>query len=319
LEKRSAEYIKPATGGNIIFRLFWNPCLASVPGLIIPSVNPAPPAVKANRSVRKFTVLLVSLFSLAGHAFGGNADYKLVLIEAHGDAVRVRLPLTDVTGKVRVKETSSDGFGLPVAPSKTLLGNKHYLEWQIGYDLPNTNSPTVIPEIKFVRNGETKYGHELSKIIFEAVRLGIITTNDLLHEIDSLKKIPASEFEENQAVQVEFSTNAAADGFQSAVQRLPQFTKSTPHGWVQIQLKQKQRAVGYQAMVYVCLPMNEVLTMAGSPRPPGNAKSKETVYYDFNRENSDLLLDIIHAFGIASQQHNEDIRHILGKILETAR
>jgi len=34
--------------------------------------------------------------------------------------------------------------------------------------------------------------------------------------------------------------------------------------------------------------------------------------------NSDLLLDIIHAFGIASQQHNEDIRQILGKILETA-
>jgi hypothetical protein len=31
--------------------------------------------------------------------------------------------------------------------------------------------------------------------------------------------------------------------------------------------------------------------------------------------NSDLLLDIIHSFGIASQPHNEDIRQILGKIL----
>jgi len=91
-----------------------------------------------------------------------------------------------------------------------------------------------------------------------------------------------------------------------------------PHGWVQIQLKQKQRAVGYQAMVYVCLPMAEVLAMDGSPRKPGGARSKETVYYDFTRANSDLLLDIIHAFGIASQQHNEDIRQILGKILETA-
>lgn len=51
---------------------------------------------------------------------------------------------------------------------------------------------------------------------------------------------------------------------------------------------------------------------------PGGAKSKVTVYYDFTRANSDLLLDIIHAFGIASQPHNEDIRQILGKILETA-
>ncbi len=267
---------------------------------------------------RKFTALLLVIGCFAFRALCADADYKQVLIETQTNSIRVRLPLTDVTGKVRVKEKSSDGFGLPVAPMKTSLGEKHYLEWQIGYDIPNMNSPSVIPEIKFQRNGETKYGHELSKIIFEAVRLGILSTNDLIHEIDSLKKIPPSEFEESHAVRVEISTNAATDGFQSAVQRLPQFTKSTPHGWVQIQLKQKQRAVGYQAMVYVCLPMAEVLAMDGSPRAPGSARSKETVYYDFTRANSDLLLDIIHAFGIASQQHNEDIRQILGKILETA-
>ncbi|HSY74603.1 MAG TPA: R.Pab1 family restriction endonuclease [Dongiaceae bacterium] len=259
---------------------------------------------------------MIAFVCIAFHAHCADADYKLVYVETLTTAVRVRLPLTDVTGKVRVKEKSSDGFGLPVAPSKTVLGEKYYLEWQIGYDIPNTNSPSVVPEIKFIRNGETKYGHELSKIIFEAVRIGILSTNDLIREIDSLKKIPPTEFEESQAVQVEVSTNAAADGFQSAIQRLPQFTKSTPHGWVQIQLKQKQRAVGYQAMVYVCLPMAEVLAMDGSPRKSGSAKSKETVYYDFTRANSDLLLDIIHAFGIASQQHNEDIRQILGKILE---
>ena len=268
--------------------------------------------------MRKIAIFALVIFTFALRAFCADADYKLVLVEAQTNSVRVRLPLTDVTGKVRVKEKSSDGFGLPVAPSKTLLGEKHYLEWQIGYDTPDAKDITVVPQIKFQRNGETKYGHELSKIIFEAVRLGILSTNDLIREIDSLEKIPPNEFEESQAVQVEVSTNAAADGFQSAVQRLPQFTKSTPHGWVQIQLKQKQRAVGYQAMVYVCLPMAEVLAMDGSPRKPGSAKSKETVYYDFTRANSDLLLAIIHAFGIASQQHNEDIRQILGKILETA-
>src|SRR5450432_27201 len=268
--------------------------------------------------MRKTIVILFSFICLALRGFGADADYKQVIISTNGEVVCVRLPLTDVTGKVRVKEKSSDGFGLPVAPSKIPLGEKHYLEWQIGYDIPDTNSPTVVPEIKFQRNGETKYGHELSKIIFEAVRLGILSTNDLIHEIEALKKIPPSEFEESQAVQVEVSTNAAADGFQSAVQRLPQFTKTTAHGWVQIQLKQKQRAVGYQAMVYVCLPMNEVRAMDGSPRKPGPAKSKETVYYDFNRANAAFLLDIIHAFGLASQQHNEDIRNILGKILETS-
>jgi hypothetical protein len=268
--------------------------------------------------MRKIAPILFALICLTFRAFCADAEYKLVRIETLTNAIRVRLPLTDVTGKVRVKEKSSDGFGLPVAPSKTVLGEKHYLEWQIGYDLPNTNSPTVVPEIKFVRNGETKYGHELSKIISEAVRLGILSTNDLTHEIEVLKRIQPAEFEENQSVQVEVSTNATADGFQSAIQRLPQFTKTTPHGWVQIQLKQKQRAVGYQAMVYVCLPMAEVLTTDDSPRQADKAHSKETVFYDFNRDNAAFLLDIIHAFGLASQQHNEDIREILGKILEAA-
>ena len=268
--------------------------------------------------MRPFLLILI-VFGLAFRALGVGADYKQVLIEAHDDAVRVRLPLTDVTGKVRVKEKSAGGFGLPVAPSKTSLGEKNYLEWQIGYDSPNTNSPSAVPQIKFIRNGEVKYGHELSKIISEAVRLGILSTNELLREVEALKKIPPSGFEENQIIQIEVSTNAATDGFQSAVQRLPQFTKTTPHGWVQIQLKQKQRAVGYQAMIYVCLPMAEVRTLDGSPRLPGPAKSKETVYYDFDRENAALLLDIIQAFGIASQQHNEDMRQILGKILETTR
>jgi hypothetical protein len=268
--------------------------------------------------MKKFAAIL-ALVGLALRAFCAEADYRQVLVFTNGNSVRVRLPLTDVTGKVRVKEMSPDGFGVPVAPSRTVLGEKHYLEWQIGYDLPNTNSPSVVPQIHFQRNGEIKYGHELAKIILESVRLGLLSTNELAREFAVLEKIQPSEFEESRAVQVEVSTNADAGGFQSAIQRLPQFTKTTPHGLVQIQLKQKQRAVGYQAMVYVCLPLNQVLDLNGKPRPPGKAKSKETAYYDFNRDNAAFILDIIHAFGLASQQHNEDIRELIGKILEAAR
>ena len=133
-----------------------------------------------------------------------------------------------------------------------------------------------------------------------------------------MKKIPAADFEESQPVQIDTDTNSSAGGFQRAVQRVPQFTKTTPHGSVQIQLKPKQRAVGYQAMVYVCLPLTEVLTMAGEPRKPGRTKPKETVYYDFTNENAGFLRDIVHAFGLASPQHNEDIRKILGLVLENS-
>jgi hypothetical protein len=268
--------------------------------------------------MRALPILLLICLCVLSPALVASADYKQVLITTDTNFVRVRLPLTDVTGKVRVKEAAPDGFGLPIAPSKTILAKKHYLEWQIGYDVPNTNSPTVVPQINFTRKGEKKYGHELSKILFESVRLGLISTNELTRELKLLKKNSTGTFEENRTVEVEVSTNTTADGFQSAVQKLPQFTKTTPHGSVQIQLKQKQRAIGYQAMIYVCLPMSEVLAMDGSPRQPSKAKSKETVFYDFNTKNSAFLMDIVHAFGMASQQHNEDIQKILGKILETA-
>lgn len=268
--------------------------------------------------MRTFLTILFTGLCVALQALAADADYKQVLVFAGTNFVRVRLPLTDVTGKVRVKEKSSDGFGVPVAPSKTTLEKKHYLEWQIGYDTPDAQDITVVPEIKFTRKGETKYGHELSKILFESVRLGLISTNELVRELALLKKNSTGTFEESRAVEVEISTNTTADGFQSSVQKLPQFTKTTPHGSVQVQLKQKQRAVGYQAMIYVCLPMTKVLAMDGTPRPPGKAKSKETVYYDFTNKNTGFLLDIVHAFGMASQQHNEDIRKILGKILETS-
>ena len=47
----------------------------------------------------------------------------------------------------------------------------------------------------------------------------------------------------------------------------------------------------------------------------GPAHSKETVIYRFTKENADFLLDIVSAFGIASQQHNEDLTQILDCIL----
>ena len=262
-------------------------------------------------------VFVFICFTFRAHC--ADVDYRQVFVSENYGSVRVRLPLTYLTGKVRVKEKAFSSIGIPVAPTKTLLGDKFYIEWQIGYDIPDTNSPTVVPEIKFTRNGETKYGHELSRIIFDAVQIGVLSTNDLAREIEALKKIQPSEFEENQPMQVETSTNIAANGFQGSIQRLPEFIKTTPHGSVQIQLKQKQRAVGFQAMVYVCLPMNQVLDMKGNVRQPGPALPKETVYYDFNADNAAFILDIVHAFGIASQQHNDDIRQILEKILEVSR
>ena len=72
--------------------------------------------------MRKTFLCVAGFICLAWRGFCADADYKQVLIGPGTNFVRVRLPLTDVTGKVRVKEKRADGFGVPVAPGKTVLG-----------------------------------------------------------------------------------------------------------------------------------------------------------------------------------------------------
>jgi hypothetical protein len=281
-----------------------------------------PPARKSFASVwspafRRLGATALLLFTV-NSIFAADVSYKLVLVIPTNNAVLVRLPLTDVTGKVRVKEKTPDGFGIPIAPSKTALGKKHYLEWQIGYDNPTTNSPSSVPQIHFTRKGETKYGHELSKILLDALHLGILSTNDLQRELTMLPKLAQKSFEERESVEMEAAQKPDEVGFARSVQRVPQFIKITDHGSVQIQLKPKQRAVGYQAMIYACLPMDQLLNSAGGPRKTATAKSKETVFYRFDRDNPGFLLDITRAFAMASKQHNEDIGQILKLVLASA-
>lgn len=275
----------------------------------------------ATRPVRQCFVAVALAFVFVASAFAADTEYRLVRVEPAGQAVRVRLPLTDVTGKVRPKLRTDDGYGEALAPTKTTLGQKHYLEWQIGYDTRDVAAPNVVKEIQFTRKGEAKFGAEFSKILVDALRLGVISKDDLLRERDRLAKLAEATLEEREGITTEKTPlepkgGALPEGFTRWTQKVPQFLRETEHGWIQIQLKPRQRGVGNQAMVYVCLPMTAVRTPDGKPRPAGPAHTKETVFYHFDKSNSGFLLDIVRAFAIASKQHNEDMGQILGKILE---
>ena len=273
---------------------------------------------------RLATVLLTSLCLGTGltAAFSADMEYKAIRIETTKTSVRVRLPLTDVTGKVRPKAKTADGEGEAIAPTKTPLGERHYLEWQIGYDTRDTDAPNVVKEVRFERRGETKYGTELTKILVESLRLGLLTPADLQRELDRLAKLADTTLEEHESITVEKSPakpdgGLLPDGFLRWTQKVPRFVRETETGFVQIQLKPRQRGVGNQAMIYVCLPMPALRTADGSPRPAGPARTKETAWYHFDKTNIAFLLDIVRAFGMASRQHNEDLTKILGKIIET--
>ena len=246
------------------------------------------------------------------------ADTPIVVIRPATNHIDVELPLTAITSKVRPKERGEDGSSHPIAPKKTKLGKGHYLEWQIGYDTPDKATPQLAEGVVFQRKGETKYGYELATLLQQARRIGLVKDAQFRSLLTSLTN-QTSTIEEGERVVVEKVASPEGSlppGFQRAVERSPQFLKESVHGTVQIQLKEKQRAVGVQAMLYVCLPMDQVLHLDGTPRPPGPAKTKEHVLYRFDSESIGLLLDVVRAFGMASKQHNEDLRQILGLILE---
>lgn len=260
---------------------------------------------------------------LAWPATAADAGYKDILVEGKGDAVEVRLPLTDVTGPARVKKRADDGFGIPIAPSKTELDAACYIEWQIGYDTPNPDDPSVVPSVKFERDGRTKYGTELTKILAESLRLGLFTREQLRAERERLDGWKSVDLESTERIALIPDKSATAtkllpSGFERFVQKVPQLAKTTPQGAIEMQFKQKQRAVGYQPMVYVCLPLAQWRTAAGELRGPGHARTKETVIYRITRENTDLILSAVHAFAIASRTHNEDLAKILDALLAPA-
>ncbi|WP_190319132.1 restriction endonuclease [Campylobacter sp. LR286c] len=86
------------------------------------------------------------------------------------------LPLTQITGKIRIKErlTFSD-YGLSIAPLKTIVNERHYIEWQIGYDKIATKYNFYF----YGANKKPKRLYELSEIIFDFYKNDIIKRKSL--------------------------------------------------------------------------------------------------------------------------------------------
>lgn len=261
-------------------------------------------------------------FTLLGAIEGAEprGSYKHVLVERRGNAVEVRLPLTDIGGKVRVKARVEGKPGEAVAPSRTELGTAHYLEWQIGYDTPEPDKPAMADGVKFLRKGKWKYGAELSKIVQEALRAGLIQSAELKAMREELPKLAARSIDETESILIQsapaLANGAGQAGFQRSLVSVPLLRLETPQGWVEIELKPKQRAVGLQPMLYVCLPFRTWRTESGQPRPAGPTEPRETVRFIFDRDSLPLLLGTIRGFGSASKQHAEDLGNILDAILE---
>ncbi|MCX7737295.1 MAG: R.Pab1 family restriction endonuclease [Candidatus Kapabacteria bacterium] len=79
-------------------------------------------------------------------------------------------------------------------------------------------------------------------------------------------------------------------------------------------MKEKQKAVGVQPMLFFCFPITELI--ADVPLLGRTAKTNEYSYFEINNNNSFVFFEITKIFGMLSPNHRFDILEILNLLLQ---
>ena len=235
------------------------------------------------------------------------------------EGVFVNLPLTKPTGKIRVKRRSFFAdYGAPIAPRQVPLSQSSYVEWQIGYDLlasAENGSRTSLSDSTFKNyKGETKFAYELSEIVLYARQHGLIEDAEISKCINDIQSVPdANTFEETASISRTNPKEVTINGlpfyemnvsYPLFVHRFGQYEI-----FAEIMIREKQKAVGTQAMLYVCLP---ITALTFSKQPIGRTlESKECAEWRIGREEAALSLELFRVFGMLSPKHRHDVTSIL--------
>ena len=84
---------------------------------------------------------------------------------------------------------------------------------------------------------------------------------------------------------------------------------------VEIIIKEKQKAVGLQPMLYVCFPVTKLQT-AKEPLIGRCAEKKETAYLILDKNHKEFVLQTFKIFALLSQSHKSDVISIISLILK---
>jgi len=210
----------------------------------------------------------------------------LVFWDELENTVKCELPITLPTSKVRVKRKGLE----PVATRQVKLCKEDYIEWQISY-------------------GEAERLSEFGEILALAYRKGIIKKDDIDKVKEEFKNIKT--FEELYKISRE-EGKEEYHKFKILYEKTPILRYEFDDGhYIDIVLRHKQRAVGYQAMVFMYIPIDKVEPKNLIGR---RAYPKERIIWTPKREH---ILGLLKAFLIASRDHREDMLKIIDKIIQS--
>ncbi len=227
------------------------------------------------------------------------------------------------SGKFRFKKRNTKlEFGETFSTREIPFDKKTYLEWQIGYDVPvkdvkDGEAKTKLNKEYFVgSNGKQKYPYELSELIYEAVKLGLISKKELKDVLDEVANY--KNFIDQKAISVEHHSKITINGisFEEASIKLPTLfmIETIDNTQIEVSIQKQQYASGIQPMVYFCIPFEAFVDSPELLNKPSVSGDKLT--YIIDKNNVQNLVSMVKIFGMVSKRHNHDIIQIIKILLK---
>lgn len=251
-------------------------------------------------------------------------------IEASRETLEISfdLPLTNHTGKARIKERDSVyDYGKPFASRSRCFNSSNYVEWQICYDDPAERQRSTVEEVTFTtfrgKKKESKSLYELSEALYYFYHWDIVSDGEIQDLVRSVEVEESKFIDHRPDAQIgrDNPTDTEINGlsFHRMILKYPQLIyKFHPHNnyIAEITIREKQRAVGVQPMLYFCFPISELKPTA-EKLTGRTAKPKETARLTLTPDKKPMILDMFRIFGILSESHNKDILSILNAIKQS--
>lgn len=240
--------------------------------------------------------------------------------------IYIKIPLTSQSGKARVKiRNSFYEYELPTATKQNPFSQKHYIEWQIGYDADKSDNDkmklTSLKNTEFIgANGKNKALYELSEYLFYFVKWNIISIDEINYILSFLENINRNNFLDSNFLILRshpIQRNILGIDFYFSEVRYPLLVHKFDNFdiLVEIIIREKQRAIGSQPMLYVCFPITQLVPFKNKLALLGRvAETKEFAYLVLDSKDKQFLLESFKIFGILSPSHNYDIIQILNII-----
>ncbi|EQL67153.1 restriction endonuclease R.HpyAXII [Helicobacter pylori FD703] len=249
---------------------------------------------------------------------------SLIKVDYDKKVIKVSIPLTSISGKVRVKiRHAFSDYGISTATRKIPFSLKHYVEWQIGYDVPIKDKEkfelTALKDKKYHflgANNKVKTLYELSEMIYYAKQLGLISLENLENTLKYLEE-QKQFIEDNFMITRERFRSHQFGGMDFELSRIsyPLLIHSFNDNQLsEIVIREQQYGSKTQAMLYFCFSILELKT--ATPLLNRTAALKEHAFLTIHKTNALMFLETLKIFGLLSQAHHNDALKILEKILQ---